>query len=163
MQKCQVCGKPATYVMKTNINGEVKTLALCSECAAKQNTDVFKSHFDSLAGFFGPFFLGNSTPEAEIKRCPTCGTVFKQISDSSRFGCPDCYKTFRKESEHSLKKIHSDLTHKGKTPRSVPVKPENEIEKLKAQLAQAVAVENYERAAELRDKIKLLTDEKEGK
>lgn len=162
MYKCQNCGKPATYFVKTNINGNIQTTALCAECAAKQDSKITSAHFDGLSDFFSPFFFGTSAAIPEIKRCPTCGASFRQICDSSKYGCADCYSTFAQESEPSLKKLHGVPLHKGKSPRSVPKKPENELEELKAQLADAVAVENYEKAAELRDRIKLINSQKEG-
>lgn len=162
MYKCQNCGKPATYFVKTNINGNVQTTALCAECAAKQEGNTSLPHFGDLSSFFSPFFFGNTAAIPEIKRCPVCGASFRQICDSSRYGCAECYNTFKKESEHSLKKLHGGLFHKGKSPKSMPTKPENELEKLKGQLADAVAVEDYEKAAELRDRIKMINSQKEG-
>ncbi|MBE6689527.1 MAG: hypothetical protein E7588_09710 [Ruminococcaceae bacterium] len=162
MYKCQNCGKPATYFVKTSINGNVQTTALCAECAAKQELNIKNQHFDELSDIFSPFFFGTGTAIPEIKRCPACGASFRQICDNSKYGCPECYNTFRTESEPSLKKLHGELVHKGKTPKSVPVKTVNEVEELKKQLAKAVSEENYEKAAELRDRIKLINDKKEG-
>ncbi len=162
MYKCQNCGKPATYFVKTNINGNVQTTALCADCAAKQDAKISVPHFDDLSSFFSPFFFGSNAAIPEIKRCPVCGASFRQICDSSKFGCAECYATFKNEAEPSLKKLHGGLFHRGKTPKTVPVKPENELEKLRAQLADAVAAEDYEKAAELRDRIKLINTQKEG-
>ena len=159
MYKCQNCGKPATYFIKTNINGNIQTTALCAECAANQEQGFKVQHFDDLSDFFSPFFFGTGNAIPEIKRCPTCGASFRQICDNSKYGCADCYSTFRGESEASLKKLHGGLVHKGKTPKSAP---KNELESLRVLLADAVAAENYEKAAELRDRIKLINDKKEG-
>lgn len=164
MYNCQNCNKPATYFIKTNINGSVYTTALCSECAAKHEINTSMTNIDNLSSFFNPFFLGADQSIPEIKRCPSCGTSFKQICDSSKYGCPDCYATFKKESEFSLKKLHRELQHKGKIPKSAPIgNSQNELENLKSQLADAVADENYEKAAQLRDKIKLINSQKGGK
>ena len=163
MYKCHNCGKPATYFIKTNINGSVQSVALCSECAAKQELNTHSTHLDELTSLFSPFFFGSTAQVPEIKRCPVCGMGFRQICDSSKYGCAECYKTFKSESEPSLRKLHGELTHKGKTPRSAPADEQNELEELRSRLVEAVAAEDYEKAAELRDKIKLINSQKEGK
>ena len=162
MYKCQNCSKPATYFIKTNINGNIQETALCAECAAKQNIKTTNA-FEDISGFFSPFFLGTSGSTSQVKRCPVCSATFKSICDTSKYGCPECYRTFADQSERSLKKLHGEIVHKGKRPSHVPQeKPRDELEELKIQLEEAVACENYEKAAELRDKIKLINSQKEG-
>ncbi|MBQ9920687.1 MAG: UvrB/UvrC motif-containing protein [Clostridia bacterium] len=162
MYKCQNCGKPATYFIKTNINGNIHNVALCAECAAKSEISSHGTGFDELSSFFNPFFFGSAAAVPEIKRCPVCGTSFRNICDTSKYGCAECYNTFKSESETSLRRLHGDLLHKGKTPRNAPKSNVNELEELRSRLMAAVEAEDYEKAAELRDRIKLINSEKEG-
>ncbi|MBQ9940483.1 MAG: UvrB/UvrC motif-containing protein [Clostridia bacterium] len=159
MYKCQNCSKPATYFLKTNINGNINMVALCSECAAKEN--INSSDHSGMHSLFNPFFFGTSASVPQIKKCSSCGTKFSEICENSKYGCGECYNIFRKESEQYLRKINGGFSHVGKRPKSIPVKVSDRLEELRSLLAQAVVTEDYEKAAELRDKIKEIKSQKE--
>jgi protein arginine kinase activator len=68
---------------------------------------------------------------------------------------------FAKALTPALKHVHRGLRHAGKSPGGAGVTPGEgdvldrvELSRLEEELARAVAVEAYERAAELRDQIK---------
>lgn len=73
-------------------------------------------------------------------------------------GCSECYNVFEEEILPLLTQIQPDSHHHGKTPERAE-KRETEthtISDLEQQLSLAVAREDYERAAKLRDQIKQL-------
>ena len=65
---------------------------------------------------------------------------------------------FRDNLEPILRRLHGGSEHTGKVPARLAdeIKTTNEIERLKAELASAVENEQYEKAAELRDRIREL-------
>ena len=163
---CQNCQKnEATTHIKRIINGETTQSHLCSDCAKSLGYDSAFSYFgfnfsDMLSSFFNDAtatMLGGHT-----LRCEKCGSTFNDIVRSGKIGCADCYRTFYDKLMPSLERIHGRTVHEGKIPNGTPqLKTENEISKLQNELDEAVAAQNYEKAAQLRDRIKEL--ESEGK
>ena len=126
---CQNCGKnEATTHIKQVINGDTAERHLCSECAEHLG------YGDAFSGFG---------------------------FDVGRVGCAECYKVFYNELKPSLQRIHGQIHHSGKIASTAePVSEEeakiDEKEELKKQMDEAVAAQNFELAAQLRDRIKEL-------
>ncbi len=163
---CQNCGKyEATTHVKRIINGETAEAHLCSDCAhALGYTDVFGGFTNPFADLLGSFFGEPSVSALSSRtvRCEKCGNTFNDIVNSSKIGCADCYSTFYDKLLPSLQRIHGKTRHEGKVPKAVQneEKPkENLIERLEAELREAVESQNFEKAAELRDKIKALKED----
>ena len=166
--KCQRCGaNNATTHVKTIINGEFKEYDLCSECAHKMGyTSVFSNMEDEFSNFLGSFF-GNVLPaRTQATRCDFCGSTYSDIAKSGHVGCAHCYDVFADELLPSIRRIHGNTTHCGKNSRTAKQAKadqqpheetkEEKINKLKAELDTAIKEQNFEHAAELRDKIKEL-------
>ena len=73
-------------------------------------------------------------------------------------GCPTCYHTFYNRLLPSIRRIHGKTQHTGKVAQKANdgVKKERELQRLREQLEQCVAAQEYEKCAELRDKIQQL-------
>ncbi len=107
---------------------------------------------------------------AAKRSCPTCGITFGQFRQSGTLGCPDCYEAFEKQLAPLIERAQNGATHhRGKTPRraGTSIDRTHLIRQLTKELDQAVAAEQYERAAKLRDRLrnmdkKLSTQEVEG-
>ncbi len=163
--KCQKCGaNNANTHVKTIINGEFKEYDLCSDCAKKMGyTNVFSDMEDEFSSFLGSFF-GNVLPaRTQATRCEFCGTTYPEIAKTGHVGCAKCYDVFADELYPSIRRIHGNTTHCGKNSKRAEnakvKKPaeqtkEDKIKTLKAELDKAVKEQNFEHAAELRDKIK---------
>ena len=162
---CQNCGKnEATTHIKQIINGDMAESHLCSDCASHLGySDVFSGLGLNLSEFFGGF-LGDMMPSlsaGNAPRCPKCGSSFDEIARDGRVGCADCYRTFYDKLLPSIQRIHGKIKHRGKTVSSVPEQPKTEtaeekIAKLKAAMNDAVAKQEFEAAAKIRDEIKAL-------
>ena len=157
---CEKCGKNvATTHIKTSINGVVESHHLCAECAARSH--AVQNQFgltDLLGAFFGEGV--KSVPAADHrKRCPGCGVCFDDIVASGRMGCDRCYETFLEQLLPSLQRMHGKAVHAGKKPSLAAPKDKDELGMLKAQLREAVDAEQFERAAQLRDRIREMEKE----
>jgi len=156
---CEKCGKnTATVVYTQIINGHKESLNLCSKCAGKES--IF-DNFGSLLSF-SPYNMPGT------QSCPTCKTTLSEFTRSGRVGCGQCYDVFRNQAATMLKKIHGTSVHTEKTEAKPQKEAEafaksemTELEKLKTKLSEAIAGENFEEAAILRDKIRSI--EKEDK
>ena len=161
---CQSCEKKqATTHIKTILNGELKEYNLCSECAQKLGYGSFFGGFGfDLDKLFGSFMDGMGSTKIK-KRCQCCGSSFEDIAKSGKVGCAECYDTFYEELLPSIQRIHGRTSHTGKLAHSAgtEVKLRNEIARYRSELEQAIKAQEFEKAAELRDKIIEL--EKNGK
>ena len=156
---CQSCEKrQATTHIKTILNGELKEFNLCPECAAKLGYGSFFGNIgldlNKLFGSFMDGFISEKSP----KRCQCCGSSFEDIAKAGKVGCAECYNTFYEELLPSIQRIHGRTSHTGKLAHSAgtEVKIRSEISKYKAELEKAIKAQEFEKAAELRDRIKEL-------
>lgn len=163
---CDNCLKnQATVHMTTFASGQMQTVHLCGQCAANKKSAVVIPWF-SFNDFLSAFYEGE---EAQDIKCDVCGTTLSAFKKCGRLGCANCYKVFEQNIQPVIKGIHMNTAHTGKRPgERVDIKTVSEEdntrghkEQLKTKLKEAVAVENFEEAARLRDEIALL--EKEGK
>lgn len=114
--------------------------------------------FSELFGMFDDFdnmFTVNAMPK-ENKVCPVCKTSRSDFNRTGKFGCGECYKTFAADAERILRQIHSADEHRGKVPSKsgAELKAKRRLAELKRSLKEAVANEDYERAAKLHAQIK---------
>ena len=163
--KCQKCGNNnANTHIKTIVNGEFREYDLCSECAKKMGyTNIFSDIDSEFSGFLGSFF-GNALPaRSQATHCDFCGSTYSDIVKTGQVGCANCYEVFESLLLPSIRKIHGNTTHCGKNStasQKLAVKKQEEktdkekLAELKAELEKAINEQNFEYAAELRDKIK---------
>lgn len=120
--------------------------------------------FDLFDDFFGgmekDLHLFYSTPNTQYKdeSCPVCRTRLSELAKTGKAGCSNCYTVFRPQLEYMLGRIHANTQHTGKVSESAGerLKLKKEIESLKQALQAAIAGQNFEQAAVLRDQIKAL-------
>ena len=174
---CEKCKKrTATVFYNENINGKTRAYSLCGECASKLRekgdlqditsmmssfADPFSAMQDELfGGFFGIPAVKSLAPQ---KKCGFCDCTYADIAKNGKVGCPECYSTFRDELSRTLRSIHGTTTHTGAVPSRHRAKQERsrQLDKLRGDLNAAIANENYERAAALRDEIRRLQSENE--
>lgn len=172
---CQSCQKKqANTHIKTIVNGELTEMMLCPDCAAKMGYgNVFSHMFDIGSLMSG--FMGEPTTAALAteQRCPDCGITFSEISKSGRVGCAKCYEVFYDRLLPSIKRIHGNTMHTGKKLRkpelqsgesvqSVEPSKNSELESLEKEMQTAVSNQEFEKAAQLRDKINEIKSQQGG-
>ncbi len=158
---CDKCKKnTATVFYKQVINGEVTEMNLCADCANSMGTKMSMS-FDNIFQGFLDGFLGNEVPNksnSHVFKCPSCSTTFEDFRNTGRFGCVDCYNTFREQILPLLKNVHGSNIHTGKLPQKSGEEflLKRKLEDLKLSLRKAIENEEYEEAAHIRDEIREL-------
>ena len=91
--------------------------------------------------------------------CDFCGATLQDFRDSGRLGCPQCYTVFEHHLRGLLRRLHGSSQHVGEVylaPSSAAPEPHRLLTDLREQLRRAVDSENFELAAELRDRIRVL-------
>ena len=179
---CERCGKNEATMRLTKIINNKKTVTnLCAECARETGNQIptpLEGIGSMLSGLLGLENLWKSNPmlkTEEPKRCPVCGTTKEDITREGKLGCGECYITFIDEMRPLLRKIHGNCLHHGSVP-GIEAEPEtkksvklpkklkeelSEEDKLREQMNEAIAKEDFETAIVLRNKINEL-QQKEG-
>lgn len=165
---CQHCkSKEATTHVKSILNGEYTECMLCSDCASKLGySGIWSDIQNDFGSILGSFFTNALPARSDTTRCEVCGSTYHDISSTGKVGCANCYETFLSELMPSIRRIHGNTTHCGKKPDanenlvSDTKDIDTQIEETKAQLSKAVKEQNFELAAELRDKIKEMEESK---
>ncbi len=142
--KCQKCGNNnATFHYRANINGQKTEQHLCAECAEKAGyteerifgADMFDSMFSNFFdGFFTPF--GRSF-------FPEFGRIMMPVITIPQI-------------EYVVKNDDGQSREKVPTATDEEMKRRREINIIREQMNAAVKEENFEKAAELRDRIRKL-------
>lgn len=182
--KCERCHeREATVHLKSNINGERSERHLCASCARQAEAEgdmSFQHVMDDMLGsifsnasIFG--YPGFAKPTLDAVRntrvCPVCKETAEEWRRTGKLGCASCYDTFSDSLLPVFQRVQGHTSHIGQPlTASKPETASDEIEALREKQKQAIAAEDYEQAAYLRDRIKALSerqaadtaDEKEG-
>ena len=153
--KCEMCcKKEATIHVKQVVDGIVKELFVCEECASEEalTSQSPLSFADFLFGVGAEGPLGDAS---DNRCCEACGMSLAGFREKNRLGCAECYSAFSDHLNLFMSAAHSGPRHVGKVPSFVA--REKDVRSVSAELKRAVAEENFEKAAKLRDKISCLT------
>lgn len=169
---CERChAHPATVHMVQVVNGHRKEEHLCSECAEKehvfQKEQSFFGHgfFDSpLDHFFGDSMLGHLLEDPFGIRTleDQGGGQFIEVSPEKLPENEDGYSRFRESIRPSFQKGKNEIPvneSKAKEKADAPAESE-ELQALRRELKSCVDREDFERACEVRDKIKAIEGKK---
>ena len=102
-----------------------------------------------------------------MKCCSVCGSTFDKIVKAQRIGCAECYYTFADEFRATLESYGISTEFKGSLPKRLNGYRSTLVDRMTMQikLEEAVAAEDYEKAALYRDYLKVLnhgTETKDG-
>jgi protein arginine kinase activator len=161
---CEQCREREAVIHLTQIvNEQVTTLHLCERCAAEKGVESPGSQPKTPLGTFLAA-MGQELPEQtpaprSTESCPRCGGSLQDFRESGRLGCPDCYRTFEVPLRDLLRRLHGSTHHMGERyadRQTAPLKERPQAAELREQLRLAVETENFELAAELRDRLRVL-------
>lgn len=164
---CEHCGEQDAEVHLTQIvDEEMTTIHLCSSCAAEQGyteggapSSAGGQEKVPLADFLAEMGKGGGEGTmlpAPSEACPYCGTDISDFRKTGRLGCPQCYPHFETQLRALLRRIHGSTQHVGKLYVGSEQEGEDRatrLSALKRKLERAVETEDFETAAELRDRI----------
>ena len=167
---CDQCHEREAVVHLTQIvNEQVTTQHLCERCAAEKGVEspgsVEQNPFAKLVAAS----MGKQTPELTLTgsggrgTCPRCGATLQDFRESGRLGCAHCWRAFEAPLRDLLRRLHGSTVHMGERyAEHVGVEPHSNGDagvaqtELREQLRLAIETENFELAAELRDRLRVL-------
>ena len=148
---CQICGKnEAAVQFKQVADGTVNDLYICTECAAEHGLGM-QSAMGLTDFLFSVESQRKQVAPGEDRACPSCGMKRSDFRKGSLFGCARCYEVFAEDLQPLLDAIQKGDYHLGRVPSDLKVSAE--IAALQTDLKKAVALQNFEEAARLRDRI----------
>jgi protein arginine kinase activator len=160
MKKCRRCSKPATLHITEMREDEVHELHLCETCYQEyleysEHPDESDSDDDDSPEIAIELEEDQTLEDLDQTACPNCGITFREFRSQGRLGCPHDYTEFENELLPLLENIHGETQHCGKLPTRAAdsSRQQYELIRLRKDLQQAVASEDYESAAQLRDAI----------
>ncbi len=164
MTLCSYCHEREGVIKLTQIvGGQVETVQLCAQCAAEKGIQTPSMMEDTpIGGLLAALSLETdvaaSDATAESPVCPGCGGSLQDFRESGRLGCGQCYDTFGEPLRELLRRLHGSAHHTGKAYHA-PGTPAREteaesIDRLRERLKRAIEQEQFELAAELRDRLK---------
>jgi protein arginine kinase activator len=160
--KCDQCNKTATVHLTEIKNGKKIEKHLCEQCAAQSEGLPVKSH-TPINELLTNFVMMHSGLQKEQQgaACEQCGISWAEFRQTGLLGCEHDYELFERDLTPLLQRAHEGATHHvGKVPTrrggtGVPAKRAVDLTKMRKELQRAVESEDYERAAKLRDTIRL--------
>ncbi len=148
---CSVCGATATVHLTQIVQGQVTKVHLCEGCAEKGG-----------AGDPAVFQLAGALSQADVPpslACPVCGLNDADFRKRGRLGCPTCWTALAPVLDPLLGKVQHGDHHLGRGPVGGVLTAEQarrRLESARREMTEAVASEDYEAAARLRDLIRNL-------
>jgi protein arginine kinase activator len=158
--QCQLCNERTATIHLTEIADGVRSeVHFCEQCAVQQGIAA-KSQI-SVNELLNNLLASQPTNEEVYgdpgrKTCPHCGFSLGRFRKDGVLGCPRDYEVFESSLIPLIEKAHGGRSrHFGKIPQRLPLDDRQAITRfqLQDQLKAAVAREDYENAATLRDRL----------
>ena len=169
VKQCETCNqKPATVHITELVeppktsplgSGEFQQRHVCERCAQKLNllhvpvAAKFELNVLELLQSAHRARSGNAGPT-----CPDCGMTLAEFRSKGRMGCPKDYEVFREHLDPLLLRMHNATSHAGRLPGvdEEELLRIQQVQELQGELESAIREEKYERAARLRDELRVL-------
>ena len=170
MTACQSCHERDAVVHLTQVVGDdITTVHLCGKCAAERGIETDATVGETPLGAFlaamGKGGPGIAAAAAVGDGCTECGATLEEFRTSGRLGCPACWVSFERPLRDLLRRTHGATRHTGEQYASLDTmtlshseRHERTVMELREQLRLAILAEQFERAAELRDELRALSE-----
>jgi protein arginine kinase activator len=158
---CDSCHERDAVVHLTTIqDNAVHQLHLCERCAAERGVETtVATPKHPLGEFLHDSQQQLAMPNGEGLRCTFCNTSMGDFRATGRWGCARCYTNFEAGIRELLRRVHGNHRHVGRTyhpPMSESLERSAVLGELKDRLRRAIDSEQFELAADLRDRIKVM-------
>ena len=158
---CDNCGeRDAAVHLTTIVNNEVRQQHLCERCAAERGVETtVATPKHPLGDFLHAVQQQAISPAVDGGKCTFCGATMNDFRTTGRWGCARCYATFETSMRELLRRVHGNSRHAGRAyqaPQPALDERATILGELKARLRRAIESEQFELAADLRDRIRVM-------
>jgi len=157
---CDDCReRDATVTLTYALKGEVSVTHLCQRCAAERGLETTGNTplKNMIADYLPTVQQPSPLAQAESLQCTFCSMTLKDFRETGRLGCARCYATFEPSLRALLRRVHGNARHVGREYQAPPPELLEEgslLSELRERLRRAVAQEEFETAARIRDQIR---------
>ena len=157
---CDDCREQDAVVQYTAVKDNVVVqLHLCEKCAAERGVETTVNTLPKhpLGEFLHQVQQQVAAAPTDAARCNFCGSTMADFRATGRWGCARCYSQFEAGIRELLRRVHGHSRHIGqvyKAPRSETRERSAVLGELRERLRRAIEGEQFEQAADLRDRIK---------
>ena len=156
---CENCKERDAVVHLTKVKeGAVLQVRLCEKCAAEQGVETTVAQPKAaLTDFLQAVHQQAAAAPGDQAACHFCGATARDFRQTGRVGCARCYGAFERSLRELLRRLHGGAKHTGH--RYAPPAPElveeaGHVGQLRERLQRAIEAEQFELAAELRDRLR---------
>lgn len=159
---CDHCKERDAVIAVTHVkNTQVSQLHLCEKCAAAHGVEPTATTLPKhpLGGFLQEAHQQLAASGGEAVACTFCGMTAADFRTTQRWGCASCYSQFEPAIRELLRRVHGKAQHVGREyelPESEALQRQTELRELRARLRRAIEKEDFEAAADLRDRIRVM-------
>ncbi|HTE45399.1 MAG TPA: UvrB/UvrC motif-containing protein [Gemmatimonadaceae bacterium] len=155
---CDSCHERDAVVHLTTIeNNAVHQLHLCERCAAERGVETtVATPKHPLADFLHQQVVATATDSSS---CTFCNATMADFRATGRWGCARCYTNFEAGIRELLRRVHGNHRHVGRAylpPMSESLEQASVLGELRDRLRRAIETEQFELAADLRDRIRVM-------
>ena len=157
---CDNCKERDAVVHLTRIvDNAVTQLHLCEKCAAAKGVETtlaIPQH--PLGDILQAVQQQGVTASEDASGCTFCGATARDFRATGRLGCPHCYDAMERSLRELLRRLHGSSRHVGQRyepPSAHMIEKPDTLHDLRDRLHRAIEAEQFELAAELRDRIRV--------
>ncbi len=158
--KCDICHEKEAVVFIRQVSGNaVSELHMCQDCAKVRGFSADESKIEmSLGSLLSGLVDTTLQQNTKNRACTVCGSILKDILDSRKAGCPECYTHFKNEILSQMRSDGINGSYSGTLPKQLAYFKSSLTDRmmLQAKLEKALSEENYEQAAVYRDRLRVL-------
>lgn len=155
---CENCRENDAVVNLTTIKDNVVTQQhLCEKCAAAKGVETSVTMPKHPLGDFLQAVQQKTLVGADDTVCHFCGASARDFRSSGRLGCARCYNAFERSLRELLRRLHGNSRHTGRRyepPAAETLELAGSVAQLRERLRRAIDTEQFELAAELRDRLR---------
>lgn len=159
---CDNCKERDAVVHLTRIvDNAVTQLHLCEKCAAAKGVETTLAVPQHPLGDILQAVQQQATTATneDAANCAFCGANARDFRATGRLGCPHCYDAMERSLRELLRRLHGSSKHVGvvyRAPVAHVLEKADSLHDLRDRLRRAVETEQFELAAELRDRLRVL-------
>ena len=156
---CDLCKEGEAVIQLTEIQGSgVRQLHLCEKCAAERGVETtINAAKPQINNFLQTIHEQMPGAKGEAAQCQFCSGTLADFRATGRLGCAHCYETFESSLRDLLRRVHGNSRHIGRryvAPLPSALPHVSSATELRDRLKRAVEAEQFELAADIRDKLR---------
>src|SRR3954465_1807069 len=156
---CDLCKDGEAVITLTEIVGSgVRQLHLCEKCAAERGVETMVgSRKPQINNFLQTIHDQMPAAKGEPVHCTFCQATLADFRATGRLGCAHCYDAFESSLRDLLRRVHGNSRHIGRryvAPLPSELPHVSSATELRDRLKRAIEAEQFELAADIRDKLR---------